>query len=52
MATLQEIKEGEPQELVFKHPIPEAGIQIPKGTAKENEDTYQAVMREMEEETG
>ncbi|RBP04449.1 NUDIX domain-containing protein [Rossellomorea aquimaris] len=41
------------QVLVFRHKgIPEAGIQIPKGTVKENEDTYKAVIREIKEETG
>lgn len=45
-------KQGDPQVLVFQHPIPEAGIQIPKGTVKEGETPEQAVIREMEEETG
>ncbi|MEG0416724.1 MAG: NUDIX domain-containing protein [Erysipelothrix sp.] len=40
------------QVLVFQHSNPEAGIQIPKGTVKPNEDTYNAVRREIEEETG
>jgi 8-oxo-dGTP pyrophosphatase MutT (NUDIX family) len=40
------------QVLVFQHPIIEAGIQIPKGTVKPSEDTYCAVIREIEEETG
>jgi 8-oxo-dGTP pyrophosphatase MutT (NUDIX family) len=41
------------QVLVFRHKdIPEAGIQIPKGTVKEEEDTYNAVIREIKEETG
>lgn len=38
--------------MVFQHPIKEAGIQIPKGTVKPQEDAYQAVIREMKEETG
>lgn len=39
--------------MVFKHKnIPEAGIQIPKGTVKEDEDTFSAVIREVQEETG
>lgn len=46
------IKEGKTQVLVFQHPIAEAGIQIPKGTVKPKEDTYHAVIREIEEETG
>lgn len=29
------IKNGKPQVLVFQHSIPEAGIQIPKGTVKD-----------------
>jgi 8-oxo-dGTP pyrophosphatase MutT (NUDIX family) len=46
------IKEGKIQLLVFQHPLAEAGIQIPKGTVKLNEDTRSAVIREIEEETG
>ncbi|MFF2589722.1 NUDIX domain-containing protein [Peribacillus butanolivorans] len=46
------IKEGEPQVLVFQHPIKEAGIQIPKGTVEAEEDPYYAVIREIREETG
>lgn len=46
------IKEGKTQVLVFRHSIAEAGIQIPKGTVKPNEDTYNAVIREVQEETG
>ncbi len=33
------IKDGKTQVLVFQHPITEAGIQVPKGTVKPNEDT-------------
>ncbi|MGP4107848.1 NUDIX domain-containing protein [Virgibacillus sp. L01] len=46
------IKDGITQVLVFQHPIIEAGIQIPKGTVNDEEDTYDAVIREIEEETG
>jgi 8-oxo-dGTP pyrophosphatase MutT (NUDIX family) len=47
------IKDGKTQVLVFRHKdIPKAGIQIPKGTVKEDEDTYNAVIREIKEETG
>lgn len=46
------MKEGQIQVLVFQHPNAEAGIQIPKGTVKPEEDTYYAVTREIEEETG
>nr|WP_202410007.1 NUDIX domain-containing protein [Halobacillus litoralis] len=46
------IKEGQIQVLVFQHPIAEAGIQIPKGTVDPGEDPQEAVLREMEEETG
>ncbi|MER2169188.1 MAG: NUDIX domain-containing protein [Psychrobacillus psychrodurans] len=46
------IREGKTQVLVFRHSNAEAGIQIPKGTVKPNEDTYNAVIREIEEETG
>ncbi|WP_036183407.1 NUDIX hydrolase [Ureibacillus manganicus] len=46
------IKNGKTQVLVFQHSIPEAGIQIPKGTVNAQEDAYHAVIREIEEETG
>lgn len=46
------VKEGKTQVLVFRHPITEAGIQIPKGTVKQEESTFNAVIREIEEETG
>ncbi|USK53217.1 NUDIX domain-containing protein [Cytobacillus solani] len=46
------MKDGKRQLLIFQHSIPEAGIQIPKGTVKPNENTYKAVIRELEEETG
>ncbi|WP_342506822.1 NUDIX domain-containing protein [Sporosarcina sp. FSL K6-2383] len=46
------ISDGKTQVLVFRHSNAEAGIQIPKGTVKPNEDTYHAVIREIEEETG
>lgn len=46
------IKNDKTQVLVFQHSIPEAGIQIPKGTVNDEEDTYNAVIREVEEETG
>ncbi len=45
-------KAGKIQVLVFKHPITEAGIQIPKGTVEPGEDTLTAVIREIKEETG
>lgn len=39
--------------LVFRHPsAPEAGIQVPAGTLKADEDPEEAVMREAFEETG
>ncbi|MFD1018593.1 NUDIX hydrolase [Thalassobacillus hwangdonensis] len=40
------------QVLVFEHLNPYAGFQIPKGTVEEGETPLQAVLREMEEETG
>ncbi|MFJ7755772.1 NUDIX hydrolase [Peribacillus muralis] len=46
------IKNGKTQVLVFRHPIREAGIQIPKGTVEHHENTYEAVIREIKEETG
>ena|SRR5699024_3227116 len=45
-------RNGKTQVLVFQHSIPEAGIQIPKGTVKSYEDTYIALVREIKEETG
>lgn len=44
--------EGKLQLLVFQHPVPEAGIQIPKGTVEPGEDIKNAVIRETKEETG
>jgi len=39
--------------LVFRHTdFPEAGIQVPAGTVKPNEELATAVLREAEEETG
>ena len=52
-AYVTRVRDGKLQVLVFLHKdIPEAGIQIPKGTVKEEEDTYSAVIREVKEETG
>ncbi|MFJ7666227.1 NUDIX domain-containing protein [Lysinibacillus sp. NPDC097195] len=44
--------EGRRQVLVFEQNTAGAGIQIPKGTVEEGETPLEAVMREMEEETG
>ena len=41
-----------PQLLVFRHPKPEAGIQIPKGTIEQGECAAEAVLRELGEEAG
>ncbi|MDQ3541791.1 MAG: NUDIX domain-containing protein [Chloroflexota bacterium] len=39
--------------LVFSHPLsPEAGIQVPAGTVRDNETPEDAVLREAREETG
>lgn len=46
------MRDGKTQLLVFRHSVPEAGIQIPKGTVKPKEVTHNAVIREIEEETG
>jgi 8-oxo-dGTP pyrophosphatase MutT (NUDIX family) len=46
------IKKDKTQILVFKHPNPEAGIQIPKGTVRLNENPFTATVREIKEETG
>jgi 8-oxo-dGTP pyrophosphatase MutT (NUDIX family) len=44
---------GTAQVLVFTHKfVPEAGIQIPKGTFREDESPLEAVTREIIEETG
>ncbi|NMH68313.1 NUDIX domain-containing protein [Bacillus sp. RO3] len=47
------VRDKRTQVLVFRHKgIPEAGIQIPKGTVNQGENTFNAVIREMKEETG
>ncbi|MGA9287685.1 MAG: NUDIX domain-containing protein [Anaerobacillus sp.] len=46
------VRSGKTQVLVFQHPIAEAGIQIPKGTVNPDESPSEAVVREIEEETG
>jgi|MDSZ01.2.fsa_nt_gb 8-oxo-dGTP pyrophosphatase MutT (NUDIX family) len=38
--------------LVFRHPNPEAGVQVPKGTIDPAEGPGEAVLRELEEESG
>lgn len=44
---------GQRQVLVFtQRDLPDAGIQIPKGTVEDHETPEQAVMREMRKETG
>ena len=46
------LKNGVKQVLVFQHPVASAGIQIPKGTVEKGENPYNAVIREVKEETG
>ncbi|MCE7792941.1 NUDIX domain-containing protein [Salipaludibacillus sp. CUR1] len=46
------VKDGRVQVLVFQHPVPEAGVQIPKGTVETEEAPDEGVIREMKEETG
>ncbi|WP_040984310.1 NUDIX hydrolase [Oceanobacillus jeddahense] len=46
------LKDHKVQVLVFQHSNPEAGIQVPKGTVEAEEDTVNALIREMKEETG
>lgn len=46
------VKDGVQQVLVFRHSLREDGIQIPKGTVKPGENTLDAVIREIKEETG
>jgi 8-oxo-dGTP pyrophosphatase MutT (NUDIX family) len=38
--------------LVFRHPDPEAGVQVPKGTVEPGETPETAVVRELHEEAG
>ncbi len=38
--------------LVFRHPDPSAGIQVPKGTIRADESAAEAVLRELAEESG
>ena len=38
--------------LVFRHPTPEAGVQVPKGTIDPAEGPAEAVLRELKEESG
>ncbi len=46
------IHHGTIQVLVFQHPMAEGGIQIPKGTVRDDETPLEAVIREIQEETG
>lgn len=46
------IHNGIIQVLVFRHPMAEGGIQIPKGTMRADETPLEAVKREICEETG
>lgn len=43
---------GITQVLVFRHPMAEGGIQVPKGTMRADETPLEAVKREIHEETG
>lgn len=46
-------KEAESRELlVFEHPNPEGGVQIPKGGIEDGESPREAVVREVKEESG
>jgi 8-oxo-dGTP pyrophosphatase MutT (NUDIX family) len=42
--------DGQPQVLVFRHPI--AGVQLPKGTVEPDETMNEATLRELAEESG
>ena len=45
-------RSGRKELLVFRHPNPEAGIQVPKGTIDPSESPAEGVFRELEEESG
>ena len=46
------IHNGITQVLVFRHPMAGVGIQVPKGTVRDDETPLEAVKREIYEETG
>ena len=46
------VHHGITQVLVFRHPMVEGGIQVPKGTVRADETPLEAVKREIYEETG
>ncbi|MDQ3929448.1 MAG: NUDIX domain-containing protein, partial [Chloroflexota bacterium] len=53
LAYITREKEGRKQLLVFTHrDYPEAGVQVPAGTAHDSEDIEATIFREVEEETG
>jgi 8-oxo-dGTP pyrophosphatase MutT (NUDIX family) len=53
MAYITRVKEGRKQLLVFTHrDNPEAGVQVPAGTANEGEEIEATLFREVAEETG
>lgn len=43
---------GRTELLVFRHPDPEAGVQVPKGTIRPHEAPAEALLRELAEESG
>ncbi|WP_246289254.1 hypothetical protein [Bacillus haikouensis] len=50
---LTRVRDDKAQVLVFRHKdIPEAGIQVPKGTVKEDEDTYNVVVEKLKKKPG
>jgi putative (di)nucleoside polyphosphate hydrolase len=45
-------RDGHRELLVFEHARQDAGVQVPRGTVEPGEDPAEAVVREVEEETG
>ena len=46
------IHQGRMQVLIFRHPMAQGGIQVPKGTVRDDETPLEAVKREIYEESG
>lgn len=46
------VRSADSRVLVFRHPDPAAGVQVPKGTVEPGESPRDAVVRELREEAG